>query len=885
MSTVHLNQSVKLIIILIMLSFANISFASPVYEIAMNPSAVVNGTAEGFQSEYGANAQARGDVLCLRQENGLIRVTDPKIMAAGAVGDRIVELSADLRIGEPARTVDNSLVVAAAFGGQTIDGAIWFSPISLTANGQRIIMPLHDWFSFRLLFDAAHHVYAIFLNGRLVVRAQTTATAADAPSVLWFGDGSVVCSGSAEVRNLKVALLENTEIPAEPPVDDQREFYASLAAELEALAAGNGSMPIVLPRIAPAFRYGDIFVGATCFDKCVRSAEHDSIRYQLQRTMEDGRLRYTLDVILYPEFHTVEWMPWLENVGTDDTAPIHDFRSLNYLWQVPDEYKVLLQRNLGSQAGHDDYLQADTVLQRRLQTHLEMVCTEGRSSADWLPFFGLKCDGCFFHHFGIGWSGAWKAEFNLDRGAITAQCGLRKTDFSLHPGEKVRQASFFMMEHDVTADTEEAQNLFRRFMLAHHSPRDSHGRLIEAPLSFSVGGGIPPKMLHGMLDFLQRERIPCEMLWMDAGWYGEDHRVWDNEEFANRSCGGMVNDTLGDWHSYRGDWRVNRMLHTDGLKPYAEKARAMGMGFLLWFELERVSPNAPLAKEHPEWLLRIPDAQDLVLNLGIPEAVDWTVEQLRDKIVNEGVTAIRIDFNINTLPFWDIADSINRTGITETKYIMGLYNLFDRIRAMCPDAAIDNCASGGRRNDFESLSRSIPLWRIDGPQTPESHQMYVSELSRWIPQHAAGLYGSPIPIGDDYTMLSLCSTATQFSYFTDQMEQDPQWLRDVSAKILSMRKLFLQNMYHLTDSVQDMQAIHALQCDSLDHGEGCVIAFRRLGKRDRAVFPLRHVDDNAVYDVQLEKRHLRLTGAQLRHLEFTFPRPRSVALVFYRKAQ
>ncbi|MBO4345612.1 MAG: hypothetical protein J5833_07645, partial [Victivallales bacterium] len=461
----------------------------------MDPSAVVNGTAKGFQSEYGANAEAHGDVLLLKQENGLIRVTDPKIMAAGAVGDRIVEFSADLRIGPPARTVDNSLVLAAGFGGQTIGGAIWFSPISLTANGQRIIQPFHDWFHFRLLFDAANRTYYIFLNGRLAVCAQTEATAADATPVLWFGDGSAVCSGSAEVRNLKVALLEKADIPSEPPVDDQRHFYESVSAELEALADCNGGMPIVLQRVAPTFRYGDQFVGAARFDSCVRTAEDDCVRYQLQRTMEDGRLRYTLDVVLYPEFRTVEWLPWLENIGQDDTAQIRDFRSLNYLWQVPVEYKVLLQRNLGSQAGHDDYMQADTMLHRRLQTHLEMVCTEGRSSADWLPFFGLKCDGCFFHHFGIGWSGAWKAEFNLDNGALAVQCGLRKTDFALHPGEKVRQASFFIMEHDVTADMEEAQNRFRRFMLAHHSPRDSHGRLIEAPLSFAVGGGIPPRLL------------------------------------------------------------------------------------------------------------------------------------------------------------------------------------------------------------------------------------------------------------------------------------------------------------------------------------------------------------------------------------------------------
>ena len=92
-------------------------------------------------------------------------------------------------------------------------------------------------------------------------------------------------------------------------------------------------------------------------------------------------------------------------------------------------------------------------------------------------------------------------------------------------------------------------------------------------------------------------------------------------------------------------------------------------------------------------------------------------------------------------------------------------------------------------------------------------------------------------------------------------------------------------MYHLTDSVQDMQAIHALQCDSLDHTEGCLIAFKRLGPADHAAFTLRHIDDDAIYEVQLAGQTLRLTGSELQGLEYAFPFPRTVALVFYRKAQ
>ena len=57
------------------------------------------------------------------------------------------------------------------------------------------------------------------------------------------------------------------------------------------------------------------------------------------------------------------------------------------------------------------------------------------------------------------------------------------------------------------------------------------------------------------------------------------------------------------------------------------------------------------------------------------------------------------------------------------RYIEGLYEMWDELRAKNPGLVIDNCASGGRRIDLEAISRSVALWQSDincrqGSETP-----------------------------------------------------------------------------------------------------------------------------------------------------------------------
>ena len=66
---------------------------------------------------------------------------------------------------------------------------------------------------------------------------------------------------------------------------------------------------------------------------------------------------------------------------------------------------------------------------------------------------------------------------------------------------------------------------------------------------------------------------------------------------------------------------------------------------------------------------------------------------------------LRMDYNLDPLPVWATNDakSPGRSGLTEVKYIEGLYTMWDAILAAHPGLLIDDCSSGGRRIDVETL--------------------------------------------------------------------------------------------------------------------------------------------------------------------------------------
>ncbi len=112
---------------------------------------------------------------------------------------------------------------------------------------------------------------------------------------------------------------------------------------------------------------------------------------------------------------------------------------------------------------------------------------------------------------------------------------------------------------------------------------------------------------------------------------------------------------------------------------------------------------------------------DRLFNLAIPEARQFLTDFISAKIDEFGLDCFRNDANIAPLEFWRAADTPDRQGITEIRWVEGFYAFWDELRRRHPKLIIDDCASGGRRLDLRNdwpaarFSPELISWEVCSP--------------------------------------------------------------------------------------------------------------------------------------------------------------------------
>ena len=273
-----------------------------------------------------------------------------------------------------------------------------------------------------------------------------------------------------------------------------------------------------------------------------------------------------------------------------------------------------------------------------------------------------------------------------------------------------------------------------------------------------------------------------------------------------------------------------------GLRNVGNAVRAAGMKYLMWFEPERVARGTHLAGEHPEWVISLPGQSDGLLNLGIPEAREYLTKYLIAAIQQYQLAWLRIDYNIDPLAYWrslDQKDS-NRVGMAEIRYVEGHYRMWDEIRAAYPQLAIDNCASGGRRIDLETASRSVPLWRSDStcnldeskPRTvllaAIENQVISAGLNRYLPFSTGGQIGAA-----PYFFRSGFNAGIAFAEDVRPRDYPRELLRQAIAEGKRIRKYYSGDFYVLSDVTTSARDWCVWQYHRPAEQDGIVIAFRR----------------------------------------------------------
>jgi alpha-galactosidase len=227
--------------------------------------------------------------------------------------------------------------------------------------------------------------------------------------------------------------------------------------------------------------------------------------------------------------------------------------------------------------------------------------------------------------------------------------------------------------------------------------------------------------------------LGIELFVLDDGWFGQ--RDGDNTSL--------------------GDWTVNLAKLPGGIGGLARKIEALGLRFGIWVEPEMISQRSRLFTEHADWVVGVParprteGRNQLVLDMSRPEVVDYLFGVLSDLLGHAPVSYVKWDMNRNITEAYGGALPAERQGEFFHRYILGVYDLYERLSRAFPNVLFESCAGGGGRFDPGMLAYAPQTWTSDDTDAIErlriqwgTSQVYpLSSMSAHVsavPNHQVG---------------------------------------------------------------------------------------------------------------------------------------------------
>ena len=222
--------------------------------------------------------------------------------------------------------------------------------------------------------------------------------------------------------------------------------------------------------------------------------------------------------------------------------------------------------------------------------------------------------------------------------------------------------------------------------------------------------------------------LGIEMFVLDDGWFG------------NR---GPDDRGLGDWF-------VNEEKMGGTLDSVVKRIRARGLKFGIWFEPEMVNENSRLYREHPDWALAIPGKppvlgrSQLVLDFSRQEVRDAIFEQMTAVIDSTDVDYIKVDMNRSICEAYSNGADYQNFGAVTYRYMLGVYELFDKLNRRYPDMLIEGCSSGGGRFDAGLMCYTPQIWASDNTDAIDRLKIQYG-ISFGYPVSVVGSHISAVP--------------------------------------------------------------------------------------------------------------------------------------------
>ena len=613
----------------------------------------------------------------------------------------------------------------------------------------------------------------------------------------------------------------------------------------------------------------------------------------------DGELSVRISASFNAEYAQSEYTVYFENNGSSPSGILRDVCALNHVFEGD---APVLHGILGDHQNY--YAPYETDLCKQDAYHESIG---GRATHVAFPYFNLT-HGEGGTLIALGWAGTWNALFSSAAAGAKAVIRSNPTlNAVLLPGESVSSGLIVLLSYEGRNETD-AMNLWREWFIRCNMPRADRSGAGINPFStafFAYDTGLPNSdgsiserhyTWKPSMEKLLSEGLKPDFRWFDAGWYFDP----------------AGNTVESDWWGTIGSWELDTVKWPGKtFRESVDEFHRRGIRTFVWFEPERVTHVDDLVKNYgykKEWAIEAGGA--ITNNIGDPECLEWTAGRVIRMLKDNDIDLYREDNNANHNQTWRRLDKehtealgLPRYGVAENKSIVGHYRLWDKIIDFCRASGkctfVDSCASGGGRNDIESLRRGIPFMRSDADRTTTALRLSMSaSFNQWIPFHGAatketaGQVDPSVGAGSDGYVFR-ASYLPVFNYseaYLHNPELDFDRMQRYVGEWESIRHLLTRDMYVLTPwhARDNRTGWTAFAYDAPELRESLLLAFRMEDcEEERCAVRLPFADSGAQYELtDADTGEVRvLGGAQLNEeaLTLSLPEKRSCMMLRIRK--
>lgn len=333
-----------------------------------------------------------------------------------------------------------------------------------------------------------------------------------------------------------------------------------------------------------------------------------------------------------------------------------------------------------------------------------------------------------------------------------------------------------------------------------------------------------------------------ELFVLDDGWFGAR-----NDDYRG----------LGDWY-------VNLEKLPDGIKGLSEKIEEMGLKFGLWVELEMINKDSDLYRAHPDWVIGVPERFEShsrhqhILDFSKKEVVDGIHDMIAKIIRESKISYIKWDMNrYMTEPFSKGALPLDQ-GKMMHKYILGVYDLYERLVTEFPHILFESCASGGARFDPAMLAFAPQTWTSDDTDGSERTKIQYG-TSYVYPVVSMGSHVSAVPNHQLFRTTPLATRANVAYFGTFGYELDLNLLSEDEMSQVKSQIRFMKQYRELIQMDGDFYRLvnpfegndTAWMVVSQDRKEAVASFYQRLNKVNASWLRLKldGLDPGALYEV------------------------------------